>query len=291
MSDSTAGLRRQLDNAADLQAVVRTMKALAASSIGQYQQSVRALAAYYRTVELGLGACLRTTRPAAVPRVAAATVVSAIVFGSDQGLVGRFNEVVTEHAVAALAGLPSQPRVWAVGERVHARLADAGLAPVGLFAVPTSVNAIAPLVGQILVTSLAHGEQDAGSVLHLFYNRPAHGAAYACVGQRLLPLDDEWRHARAGLPWPTKLPPEVIGGGKATIGALISEFLFVSLFRACAESLASENASRLAAMERADQNIDELLTGLRGDFNRLRQNGIDEELFDVIAGFEALSRR
>ena len=57
------------------------------------------------------------------------------------------------------------------------------------------------------------------------------------------------------------------------------------LYRACAESLASENASRLAAMQRADKNIDELLE----DFNRtLRQNGIDEELFDVISGFEAL---
>ena len=69
---------------------------------------------------------------------------------------------------------------------------------------------------------------------------------------------------------------------------LIREYLFVSLFRACAESLASENASRLAAMQRADKNIDELLEELNGTFHRLRQSSIDEELFDVIAGFEAL---
>jgi F-type H+-transporting ATPase subunit gamma len=71
--------------------------------------------------------------------------------------------------------------------------------------------------------------------------------------------------------------------------ALIREYLFVSLFRACAESLASENASRLAAMQRADKNIDELLEDLNGTFHRLRQSGIDEELFDVISGYEALS--
>ena len=70
---------------------------------------------------------------------------------------------------------------------------------------------------------------------------------------------------------------------------LIREYLFVSLFRACAESLASENASRLAAMERADRNIDELLERLNGTFHRQRQRGIDEELFDVISGFEALT--
>ena len=69
---------------------------------------------------------------------------------------------------------------------------------------------------------------------------------------------------------------------------LIREYLFISLFRACAESLASENASRLAAMERADKNINDLLEQLHRSFHQLRQSGIDEELFDVISGFEAL---
>ncbi len=89
--------------------------------------------------------------------------------------------------------------------------------------------------------------------------------------------------------WPTALLPEVMGFGGATLRALIREYLFVSLFRACAESLASENASRLAAMERADRNIDELLQSLQGTFHRLRQSSIDEELFDVVSGFEALT--
>jgi F-type H+-transporting ATPase subunit gamma len=62
----------------------------------------------------------------------------------------------------------------------------------------------------------------------------------------------------------------------------------VSLFKACAESLASENASRLAAMQRAEKNIDERLADLGRTFHRLRQSGIDEELFDVIAGYESL---
>ena len=77
--------------------------------------------------------------------------------------------------------------------------------------------------------------------------------------------------------------------GGTTLGALIREYLFISIFRACAESLASENTSRLAAMQRADQNICDLLEGLSGAFHRLRQSRIDEELFEVISGFEALS--
>jgi len=134
-----------------------------------------------------------------------------------------------------------------------------------------------------------HSQGNKVDELLLFYNRSASGAVYAPVSQRLLPLDEQWRRKLAELPWPTKNLPEVIGGGTATLRALIRGYLFVSLFRACAESLASENASRLAAMQRADRNIDDLLGHLHTSFHRLRQSGIDEELFDVISGFEALS--
>ena len=293
MSDTTASLRRKIGGAGDLQSVVRTMKAVAASSIGQYEQSVHALADYYHAVELGLGACLRQEEPAPLMaernRLTVAGAIGAVVFGSDQGLVGQFNDEVADYAVAGLAALPGKPEVWAVGERVHARLADAGLPLVGLFAVPNSVKAITPLVGQILVESEARHGQGEVTELHLFYNRPTSAAGYAPVSQRLLPLDESWRRTLADLRWPTGNLPEVLGSGTATLRALISEYLFVSLFRACAESLASENASRLAAMQRAEKNIDELLEDLNRTFHRVRQNGIDEELFDVVSGFEALS--
>ncbi len=291
MSETTEGLRRQIESAGELRSVVRTMKALAASSIGQYDRSVRALADYARTVELGLGACFREGEPAVstVERTGRtdADATGAVVFGSDQGLVGQFNEVVAEDALKALTARPGTAQVWAVGERVHARLADAGLPLMGLFAVPSSVEAIAPLVGQILVETESRREV---TELYLFYNRPTSGAAYTPVRQRLLPLDEDWRRRLAAKLWPTKSLPEVVGAGTATLRALIHEYLFVSLFRACAESLAGENASRLAAMERADKNIDDLLEALNRTFHRLRQSGIDEELFDLVSGFEAMSK-
>jgi len=199
MSDSTASLRRQIRSAGDLQSVVRTMKTLAASSIGQYEQAVRALGDYARTVELGLSVCFRGSGADAAltgtlvePDSGRNTSrIGGIVFGSDQGLVGQFNDVVADYAVRALAALTDRPLVWAVGERVHARLTDAGLPVVGRFAVPGSVAAITPLIGQILVASEVRGKRVAQ--LDLYYNRPASGAGYAPVNQRLLPLDDAWQ--------------------------------------------------------------------------------------------------
>jgi len=270
------------------------MKALAASSIGQYEKSVQALAGYYRTVELGLGACFRESGPAAMTVApkgqAGAGAIGAIVFGSDQGLVGQFNDVVADYAIKTLSALPGKPVVWAVGERVHARLADSGLELKGLFAVPNSVKAITPLVGQIQIESESHRARGEYARLYVFHNRPQSGSLYEPVSQRMLPFDAPWQQDLANVSWPTKTLPEVMCGETATLRALVREYLFISLFRACAESLASENASRLAAMERADKSIDELLETLQGTFHRLRQSGIDEELFDVISGFEALSR-
>lgn len=294
MSDTATSLRRKIASAAELEAVVRTMKAMAASSIGQYESAVRSLDDYYRTVQLGLVASLRQGEaPAATMRVARqeATSIGAVVFGSDQGLVGRFNEVMAEFVTRALADLPGEKTVWAVGERIQSRLADTALLPEKRFVLPNSISAITLLVGQILIELEAHRKKGELDQVYIFHNRPESGAIYSPMRQRLLPLDHKWQRDLATIRWPTKYLPEVMNSGQRTLAEFVREYLFVSLFRACAESLASENASRLAAMQRAEKNIDELQEDLNRTFHRLRQSGIDEEMFDVIAGFEALTNR
>ena len=67
-------------------------------------------------------------------------------------------------------------QVWAVGERVHARL----------------VGAIGPLVGEILVETESRLSPGAVTELHLFYNRPTSGSIYAPATQRLLPLGESY---------------------------------------------------------------------------------------------------
>jgi F-type H+-transporting ATPase subunit gamma len=91
--------------------------------------------------------------------------------------------------------------------------------------------------------------------------------------------------------WPTDNIPEAVFSPHVTVKSLVREYFFVTMFRACAESLASENASRLAAMQRAEKNIKEMLSDLYLAYHQLRQNTIDEELFDLIAGAEAMKRK
>ena len=294
MSDTIASLGRKIGTAGDLQSVVRTMKAVAASSIGQYESAVHALDDYYRTVQLGLAACLREMNPPAAPaqvQRSPTKVIAAVVFGSDQGRVGQFNDLMADFVVKTLAELPGQKTVWPVGERIRSQLAETELVLGEGFVLPGSIGAITPLVGQILIEVEGLREKEPNAPVYVFYNSPHAGEIYTPTCQRLLPLDAAWQRELTAMPWPTKILPEVMNPGAATLLAFVREYLFVSLFRACAESLASENASRLAAMQRAEKNIEELLEDLNRSFHRLRQSGIDEELFDVIAGFEALTGR
>lgn len=286
-----ASLQRKIGSAGDLNGVVRAMKALAASSIGQYEKAVQSLDDYDRTVRLGLSLCLRNAGFGRIKRFRAAGPVGAIVFGSDQGLVGGFNDAVVDFAVSTLKKLPTHTKkLWAVGDRAHGLLFDIGMAPVSRLPVPTSVNGITALVGQILIEVESAREKGEVVEVYVFHNHPKPGALYEPVSKKLLPLDPAWQKKFTAISWPTKALPEVIEGPTPALDGFLRGYFFVLLFQACAESLNSENASRLAAMERAEKNIKDILENLNKEFHRVRQEAIDEELFDVVAGFEALTK-
>jgi len=135
----------------------------------------------------------------------------------------------------------------------------------------------------------SQGEIDLNE-FYIFYNSSQKKTGFEPIYQQLLPLNQKWEKDIALKIWPTNKLPEVIGGLESTLFSLVREYLFVSLYRACSESLVSENTSRLNAMQRAEKNIDELLNELNNTYHRLRQSSIDEELFDVVSGFETLRK-
>ncbi len=292
--ETQESLRKKLRGAEDLKAVVRTMKTVAATNIGQYERSVSSLGDYYRTVKLGIIAYLRHEEIISIIEMNKSggrdsKIIYAIVFGSEQGLVGQFNDSLTDYVTQSLHAISGKKVIWTVGERIQLLLSDIGFNTTKLFAFPSSVNAITLLVHQILVMSETVFKGNETIEFYIFHNQPTSAADYIPKAQRLLPLDETWRQSATMLKWPTKLNPQIIGGIESTLSALLHAYLFTSLFKACAESLVSENASRLAAMQRAEKNIDELLDDLSHQFHSLRQGSIDEELFDVLSGFEIMS--
>ncbi|NTW53962.1 MAG: F0F1 ATP synthase subunit gamma [Chlorobaculum sp.] len=293
MSESIELLRGKIAHAGTLGSVVRTMKTLAAVNIRQYEEAVRALGDYYHTVELGLFGCLHLTEnghSAFRHEKRSEALTIAIVFGSDQGLVGQFNDLIAETFQREHVTIPGAIAVIPVGERVQSRLEEGAIRAETLFALPNSVSAITPLVGDLLSEVERLREKTPSITLRLYHNSPVSGEQYRPVSKQLLPFDQTWATEiaiRIGK-WPTRSKPEILNGVESLQWALIREYLFVSLYRACAESLAAENASRLSAMQRAEKNIDDMLETLTRLYNERRQAGIDEELFDVVSGFQSL---
>jgi F-type H+-transporting ATPase subunit gamma len=285
-------LRRSIDITRELQSVVKTMKALAGVNIRQCEKAARAVAEYNRTIEMGFQTTLGKIREPAIraPHVTGAKL-GAIVFGSDQGLCGLLNDQVVSHASRALQKLAvrrEDQTILAVGVRAAAQLDASGRKIEGPVRVPISVSGITIAVEEALRIIEDWHSHHGIELVVLFYARPVSGAWYRVVGVRLLPIDAEWIKSVQAKPWPSKVIPTFTMDEEQLFHALVREYLFVTLFQAFADSLASENASRLASMQVAEKNIDERLRNLNLQSHQLRQDAITGELLDIIASFEAL---
>ena len=285
-------LGRRIATTKDLQAIVRTMKSLSAVSIRQYERAVAAQTEYNQTIEQGLQILLRN---APLPEKAPAPTgrpAAAIVFGSDHGLCGKFNEQVAAFASAEMrkrATLAADRHYLAAGAQAGTRLEAMGERIDDVFLLPGAASGLSATARAILLKLDAwQTERGIGHVL-LFHNKRLPEATATPVMVQLLPLDVGWLRRLSIRRWPSRGLPTYTLPHDALFAALIREYLFAGIFRAGAESMASEHATRLAAMQAAERNIQEHLEEMNGAFRRRRQQAITEELLDVVAGFETLT--
>lgn len=285
-------LQKVIHTTEDLQSIVRTMKVLAAVSIRQYERAVESLVDYSRTVDLGIQGIVHRNRLILDTRPGITKGgLGVIVFGSDHGLCGRFNETICNFTVEKLNGLDipiRERRILTVGARISAALEAQSLEIEECFFVPGSVGAITATVRQILIKLDIWRREDREQVL-LFYNEHRQGATRNPKMLCLLPIQLSRFNDLKKRSWPSRSIPTYTMSDEHLFSALVRQYLFISIFRACAESLASEHASRLFSMQIAEKNIKERLGQLGTDFRQQRQNAITEELLDVVAGFEALT--
>jgi F-type H+-transporting ATPase subunit gamma len=312
-------LRTKINSIEDLRAVVRTMKALAMVSIRQYEKARTALTDYSDTIELGLQGLLRerhfSQTPLGLLPLASPDqnhgLVGVILFGSDHGLCGQFNEQIVTYALGQLSQRqiqPSQCLVAAVGERLIPHLETAKQPIQRRFSLPSSLAGTTRLVQELLLTSqqwrFRQNNEKAAAMLGeiteapcpqvkqilLFYNQSLSSTSYQPLTLQLLPLDLTWLYQLEQRSWNSSALPILTMSWERLFSVFIRQYLFVSLYRATVESMASENAGRLASMQAAEKNIEERLTDLNAHYRASRQNSITAELLDIVAGFEALKK-
>lgn len=284
-------LSEMLETAGDIQSIVRTMKSLSAVSIRQYEQAERAMSGYEETVDLGLSALLRDRRARglSLPDTTApgAETEALIVIGSDRGLCGRYNEIVTRHAGGRIGDRTAVLAV--VGARAAARIEAGGRRPDRIFLLPGSVAGMGALVQSVIVETERWTRDPGVGRISLIHNRREGRARAVSVERPLLPIPDHYLRRLLEVDWPGPGLPFLRMDPGRLLASLVRQRLFVVLYRALAEALASEHATRLAAMQTAERNIEERRDDLNSAYRRKRQETITRELLDVVSGFEAVS--
>lgn len=290
--ETTETVKRRINNTEDLLSIVKTMKTLAAINIRQYEKAVESLGDYYRAIEMGFQVLLHQAPQAVLPEGAPHGRCGVIILGSDQGMCGQFNEQIATFALEELGRLRvhrSERAVLALGARLVAHLEALEQPPDDTRAIPGSVAGITPLIQDIVMKIDAWRSQQGISRVLLFYNRPLPGAAYRPHMLHLLPVNLARLRRLVRKEWPSRGLPMFTMDWQPLFSALLRQYLFVAIYRAFAESLMSENASRLTTMQAAERNIGEHLEALTALFHQQRQQAITEELLDIVSGFEVLT--
>lgn len=288
--DTLESLADALETTGDIQSIVRTMKALSSVSIRQYEQAEAAMADYAHTVELGLMAVLRQYRQdgRSLPSGdSKAERHALIVIGSDRGLCGGYNDKITRFALSRMSDQPTVLGV--IGTRAAARLETAGRTPDALRSLPGSVEGLTRLVQSMIVEVDRWTEDEGVGEVWLVHNRREGAITAKPQAHRLLPLPGSYLEKLAQADWPGRSLPMFRMEARQLMSWLVQQRLFVVLYRALAEALASEHASRLAAMQAAERNIEERRDDLQQLYRQRRQETITRELLDVVSGFEAVS--
>ena len=277
-------IERQIQTIEGLRDIIHSMRSLAATYLSRAEERLDGVRAYADTIGRAIEDCL-FGREIRLPE-SEANAAAVLAFFSEQGLCGRFNEVMAEAAGKHAAALRS-PQFITVGKRGPALLRRDGLDVLAELPSTTSPDGVDGVIHEIAKVVLDLHDRDAFGELYLLYAHYLSPGRIEPTFERVLPMDlGQWRDADRA----RSSPPHLALPRLDLLAELVQEFTFISLYRAFTESLAGENGMRLQSMEAAKSNIDDNLAELQLQASLQRQNDITEELLDVVSGAEALKQ-
>ncbi|MDO6824324.1 F0F1 ATP synthase subunit gamma [Marinobacter sp. 1_MG-2023] len=291
MAQTLETLSRHSNTLTSIRGIVHTMKTLSAINATPYEHAARSIEAYHQTILQGFEAFAYRTGEIHLRQVEALEHLF-IVFGSDHGLCGNYNEILAA-VVRQNSQLQasSKHRLLCIGAQMNDALDDQGLTPDAVLLPPASADGIGRLAGDIVtrIDRFSRGQPlyQLGVTL-AFTQRGEHGAREP-VTLRLLPLEPGLLQREKY--WNSRSLPDYTMEAEALLSSLIRSHIFASVFRASAEAMVTENAARLALMQQAEQSVDERIEDVKGELRSVRQTEITNELMDVIIGFEALQKK
>ncbi len=300
------GLKKRIKTTTSLKDIVSSMKTLSAVSVGQYEKSTIALNQYYENIELALQALVTgKSFPKPIKKNLKEQTI-AIILGSDQGLVGRFNKSIAKFALNYLKehNINSDNAYLIIGGKsLSSKILASNWNINTLFTMPSSVKSMITVAKKIVLKlneiqiEQQKGDKDYSFAnnnfkVYIFYNsKNEHSIIQQNVNQ-LLPIDINFLKKLKEKPWPTKnLPIYNFKSRRELFSSFIKQLLFVNIYKAISQSLATEHFTRMISMQNAEKNIEDHLEMMNLEYQQRRQTEITNELLDVVIGAEVLNNQ
>jgi F-type H+-transporting ATPase subunit gamma len=280
-------IEKQLKGVRSLKDIVHSMRSLAAVNLYKTEKVLESIRQYRLMIQEGLGLVnhlLPVPKPESVEKTD--LPIGYLIFTSDQGLSGSFNEKVIDF-VQQYDARGKEVVYMVSGVRGQDILKEKKIDVFLYTSAPTSLEGIKKAMRDLSDTLYLYYSEGRFGSLILFYN------VYVSVGQftptafSVLPLDvTQFTREKA---FPSQ--PHLYVMPEELLPLLIEEYLFIELYRAFVESLASENGSRLRSMDSAGKNIDKKIEDLLQHYRISRQEEITSEMLEIISGAEALTEK
>lgn len=289
---SLKSLKMRITSVKSTQKITKAMKMVAAAKLRRAQEAAEAARPYSeRMAAVMASLASRVTVGPESPRLLAGTgkdqVHLLVVCSSERGLAGGFNSNIAKLARRTLEELLAQGKtvkLMFVGKKARAPFArthkDLIIGTVDMTHIKNVGFADAKAVADDVVARFEAGEFD---VAHLFFSTFKSALTQEPTRLQIIPAALPAGGA-AGADASVEYEPDE----EAILADLLPKNLAVQVFRALLENAASEQGSRMTAMDSATRNAGDMINKLSITYNRTRQAAITKELIEIISGAEAL---
>ena len=290
-------LKKTLDTSKSIKQVVSTMKALSGANIKKYEKIVKILYTYKSNVELALQAIMMHNDKININELEfigqsknkkAKNLV--VVFGSNQGLCGRFNDKIANFTIDDIQNT-DENKVIVVGERLSMLLSNTKLKIFKTIPVPNSIENISNTIYELLAVIEKEIEEKTINKIFLYYTANDDTMNGTLTKTRLIPIDKKILENAQKKVWPTNNIPYWQIDTKTLAVDLLKQYIFVGLNDALVNSIASEQKNRLLTLQNAENNINDLIRTKNLEYNQKRQSTITNELLDVVTGYSVAKKK
>lgn len=273
--------------------ITSAMKMVASSKLHKAQQSIESMRPYERLLNKIMGTFVQSMEgelPSPYAAVRPVQRVALVVYTSNSSLCGGFNANIIKAFNKKVEAYRKEgvevSQVVAFGKKALEAVRKAGWTDAqdcgALLDHPAYASAAK--VAAELMQKFVDGEVDR---VELIYHHFRSSASQVITQETLLPISidatatGEAAEEKQG---GKKLDFIVEPSKEQIVLQLIPKALYLKLYTALLDSLASEHAARVIAMQIATDNADELLRELTLTYNKTRQQAITTELLDIVGG-------